>query len=67
MEQCEIGQNLFEKFVKDRIQSGEINLWSPMKKRKLQTWKTMGKKINSRCLVTARFWSYKETETYLHA
>ena len=45
MEQCEIGQNLFEKFVKDRIQSGEINLWSPMKKRKLQTWKTMGKKI----------------------
>ena len=45
LEQCEIGQNLFEKFVKDRIQSGEINLWSPMKKRKLQTWKTMGKKI----------------------
>ena len=45
LEQCEIDQNLFEKFVKDRIQSGEINLWSPMKKRKLQTWKTMGKKI----------------------
>ena len=45
LEQCEIGQNLDEKFVKDRIQSGEINLWSPMKKRKLQTWKTMGKKI----------------------
>ena len=44
-EQCEIGQNLLEKFVKDRIQSGEINLWSPMKKSKLQTWKTMGKKI----------------------
>ena len=45
MEQCEIGQNLFdEKFVKDRIQSGEINLWSTMKKRKLQPWKTMGKK-----------------------
>ena len=42
LEQCEI---LFEKFVKDRIQSGEINLWSLMKKRKLQTWKTMGKKI----------------------
>lgn len=31
LEQSEIGQNLFEKFVKDRIQSGEINLWSLMK------------------------------------
>jgi len=45
LEQSEIGQKLFETFVKDRIKSGNINLWSPMKKRKLQTWKTMGKKI----------------------
>ena len=45
LEQSEIGQKLFETFVKDRIQTGQINLWSPMKKRKLQTWKTTGKKI----------------------
>ena len=45
LEQSEIGQKLFETFEKDRIKSGNINLWSPMKKRKLQTWKTMGKKI----------------------
>ena len=45
LEQSEIGQKLFETFAKDRIKSGNIDLWSPMKKRKLQTWKTMGKKI----------------------
>ena len=31
--------------MKDRIKSGNINRWSPMKKRKLRTWETMGKKI----------------------
>ena len=45
LEQSEIGQKLFDTFAKDRIKSGNIDLWSPMKKRKLQTWKTMGKKI----------------------
>ena len=45
LEQSEIGQKLFETFVKDRIKSGNINRWSSMKKRKLQTWKTTGKKI----------------------
>ena len=45
LEQSEIGQKLFETFIKDRIRTGKINLWSPMKKRKLQTWKTMGRKI----------------------
>ena len=45
LEQSEIGQKLFETFVKDRIQTGKINLWPLMKKRKLQTWKTMGRKI----------------------
>ena len=45
LEQNDIGQELFQSFVKDRIKSGKINLWSPMKKRKLQTWKTMGKKV----------------------
>ena len=37
LEQSEIGQKLFETFVKDRIKSGNINRWSSMKKRKLQT------------------------------
>ncbi|KAK3708724.1 hypothetical protein QZH41_004431 [Actinostola sp. cb2023] len=46
--QSEIGQNLYQRFVKDRIQSGKFNLWSPMKKQKLQTWKTMGKKVKVR-------------------
>ena len=45
LEKSEIGQKLFETLVNDRNKSGNINLWSPMKKRKLQTWKTMGKKI----------------------
>jgi len=29
--QSNIGQTLFDKFVRDRIQSGWINLWSTMK------------------------------------
>jgi hypothetical protein len=44
MEQTDIGQYLFGVFVKDRIQTGTVNIWEPMKKRKLQTWKTVGKK-----------------------
>lgn len=43
--QSDIGQKLFENFVKDRIQCGKMGIWSRMKKRKLQTWKTLGKKI----------------------
>lgn len=45
LEQNGIGQQLFQSFVKDRIKPGKINFWSPVKKRKFQTWKTMGKKI----------------------
>ena len=45
MEQTNIDQDLFGVFVKDRIQTGSVNVWEPMKKRKLQTWKTVGKKI----------------------
>ena len=37
-EQSEIGRSLFDSFVKERVR--EVNLWSPMKKRKLLTWKT---------------------------
>jgi len=39
-EQSEIGRRLFDCFVKERVQSGEVNLWSTMKKTKLLTWKT---------------------------
>ena len=43
--QKEIGSKLFETFVFERIQKGVTNLWSPMKKQKLATWKSTGKKI----------------------
>ena len=33
-EQGEIDRSLFDSFVKEGVQSGEVNLWSPMKKRK---------------------------------
>ena len=42
--QSDIGLKLFTAFVKDRIQTGKENIWSPMKKQKLLTWKTTGKK-----------------------
>ena len=43
--QSHIGQKLFEAFLCDRIQSNKTNLWAPMKKHKLSTWKDMGKKM----------------------
>ena len=44
-EQSEIGRRLFDCFVKERVQSGKVNLWLPMKKRKLLTWKTSAKVV----------------------
>ena len=41
--QSEIGWRLFHCFLKELVQSGKVNLWSPMKKRKLLTWKTSAK------------------------
>ena len=40
-----IGQTLFDTFAKERIQTGSINVWSKMKKRKLATWKNNAKKV----------------------
>lgn len=40
-----IGQTLFDTFVKDRIQSEKVNIWSTMKKQKLCTRKINGKKV----------------------
>ena len=42
-EQSGIRRSLFDSFVEERVQSGEANLWSPMKTRKLLTWKTSAK------------------------
>ena len=39
------GQSLFDTFVKDRILTGEINIWSTLKRRKLLTWKSNAKKV----------------------
>ena len=44
-EQSEIDRRLFDCFVKEQVQSGEVNLWSPMKKRKLLTWETSAKMV----------------------
>ncbi|KXJ12360.1 hypothetical protein AC249_AIPGENE6741 [Exaiptasia diaphana] len=43
--QSKIGAKLFEDFVRDRVNSGELGVWSPMKKRKLRTWRTVGKEV----------------------
>ena len=43
--QSQTSQELFEAFVCDCIQSNKINLWSPMKKHQLGTWKGMDKKM----------------------
>ena len=40
-----IGQTLFEAFVANRIKTTTTNLWAPMKKCQLQTWKTTGKRL----------------------
>ena len=42
--QSQIGHELYGTFVRDRIQSQKTNLWSPLKKHHLRTWKDMGKK-----------------------
>lgn len=51
LEESEIGQKLFDNLAKERIKLGNINLWSPIKKKKLQTWKIWGKKIQVSIIV----------------
>jgi hypothetical protein len=41
-----LGQQLFDDFVSNRINTNNVNLWSPMKKCQLHTWKTTGKRDN---------------------
>ena len=40
----DIGQVMFDEFVSQRIQTNNVNIWAPMKKRALHTWKEAGKK-----------------------
>lgn len=47
-------------FVKERIQTSKENLWSPMKKQKLLTWKTTGKK--TKVTVDKKTGSYKKID-----
>ncbi|KAL9964663.1 hypothetical protein ACROYT_G028338 [Oculina patagonica] len=47
--QTEIGRTLYETFVKERIQSNKVNLWSTMKKQKLLTWKDTAKVLKVPC------------------
>lgn len=44
-EQSTVGKKHFNTFVKERIQSAKHSIWSPMKKRKLLTWKPTGKTL----------------------
>ena len=39
------GNSIAEPFTTERIKSGKLNLWSPMKKRQLKTWRMAGKKV----------------------
>lgn len=52
------GDKLFRTFVTKRIQEGSENLWSPMKKRELQTWKKATKK--TKIIVNKKILELKE-------
>ena len=45
LKQSAIGKELYGKFVKERIQLSKYSIWSPIKKRKLLTWKSTGKTL----------------------
>ena len=54
------GAKLFRTFVTKRIQEGRENLWSPMKQRELQTWKTATKK--TKIIVNKKILELKEDQ-----
>lgn len=43
--QSEIGRKLVETFVNERVKSNKVNVWAKMKKTKLLTWRSSGKKV----------------------
>ena len=44
-QQSAIGKQLFGRFVEERIKSNKLSIWSTMKKRKLNTWKSTAKVV----------------------
>ena len=44
-QQSVIGNRMLCRFVEDRIKSNKCSIWSPMKKRKLNTWKSTTKTL----------------------
>ena len=45
IERNSIGGNLLAKFIEQRVVTNEVNLWSPVKKQKLQTWTANNKRV----------------------
>lgn len=45
--QTSIGQKHYEQFVQDRIVTGSVNIWSPLKKVNLKSWKVASKASDS--------------------
>ena len=62
LDQEKIGQTLYDSFIAERI-NGESSVWSPMKKRKLQTFKLQPKTIRSK--VGDKVIQLKEEKTLL--
>ena len=58
------GDKLFRTFVTKRIQEGRENLWSPMKKQELRTWKKATKE--TKIIVNKKILELKEDQ-YLFA
>ena len=56
--QSAIGQDLLNDFVSSRINTNATNLWAPMKKSELQTWKSTGKRI--KVTVDQKVFEFKE-------
>ena len=50
--QNKIGQNKFELFCKERIQSNSVSLWAPVKNAELKTFKTASKRVKVKDTVT---------------
>ena len=44
-QQPQIGQTLYETFCRERIRSKEVNFWSTLINRNVQTWRTNLKKL----------------------
>jgi len=57
-----IGRKLLETFVNERIKSDKVNVWSKMKKKKLLTWRSNGKKVR---ISKTKLWNHRKAGTCL--